>query len=109
MPFPKNETEIEILLQTWALKAPDHKTTYNLSKEQIEQIGDDSIVYTHTRLARQIFEDEKAELTAWKTNMFLGDPKGSAAPFPTLTIPALPATANPPKPGIVARNTELYN
>ena len=109
MPIPRTEPEIDILLQTWALKAANYKAQYNLTNEQLAQISDDSIVYTHTRLARQIFDDEEAEFSAWKKNMFSGDPKGVAAAFPIVTIPALPATANPPKPGIVARNTELYN
>lgn len=109
MPFPKNEAEVNILLQTWALKAPAHKTIYNLTDEQLDQISDDSIVYGHTLLVRQVLEDEKAEFSAWKKNMFEGNPKDKAAPFPTVTIPALPATANPPKPGIEARNTEIYN
>lgn len=109
MPFPRKEPEIDTILQTWALKAPNYKTQYNLTNEQLAQMSDDSIVYTHTRFVRQIFDDEDAEFSAWKKNMFLGDPKGTAAAFPTITIPPLPATANPPKPGIVARNTELYN
>jgi hypothetical protein len=109
MPFPITEPEVDTILQTWKLKAPAHKATYGLTSEQIDQISDDSIVYTHTRLVRQIFDDEEAEFSAWKKNMFAGDPKGTAAPFPTVTIPPMPDTANPPKPGIVARNKELYN
>jgi hypothetical protein len=107
--FPRTEAEIDALLQTWKLKAEDHKTTYGLTAAQLAQISDDSIVYTHSRLARQVFDDEDAELSAWKKNAFTGDPKGTAAPFPSVTIPPLPATANPPKQGIVPRNTELYN
>lgn len=109
MAFPNTEADVDIILQTWALKAPNHKTRYNLTNEQLAQISDDSIVYTYTRLARQILEDEKAEFSAWKLNMFDGDPNGASEPFPTVTFPVMPATANPPKPGIEKRNQELYN
>lgn len=109
MAFPNSEEEVDALLQIWALKAPSHQAQFGLSAAQITQISDDSIVYSHLRLCRQIIDDESSEFSAYKTDLMEGDPNGTASPYPTILIPDLPDTLNPPKPGIEKRNTALYN
>ena len=109
MPFPKTEEAADVLLQIWALKASNHQAQFGLTADQVTQIGEDSMFYSHLRLCRQIVDDESAEFSAYKTDMMEGDPNGTAAPYPTITLPDLPDSLNPPKPGIEKRNTELYN
>ena len=67
MAFSKTEADVDALLKIWALKAPDHAAQFGLSRGQTEQISDDSIVYSHLRLVRQILDDEVAEFSAYKT------------------------------------------
>jgi hypothetical protein len=109
MAFPKDEESIQTLLQIWALKAADHKEQFDLTDEILDQVGDDSIVYTHTRVVREIKDDWNAEFSAYKQKLFEGDPNEPIEPFPAIVIPAMPATVNPPKAGIEKRNQELYN
>ena len=109
MPVPTNEADYDALLQIWALKTPAYQVQFGLTNDQITQIQDDSIVYSFLRLARQVFDNENAEFSAYKTDLMEGDPKGTASPFPTFSLPVMPATVNPPKPGIEKRTKELYN
>ena len=109
MAFPSKEVEVEALLQIWTLKVGLHQTRYGLTAAQIQQIQEDALFYSHLRLCRQILDDESAEFQAYKTDLMEGDPNGTAADYPTIGIPDLPDSLNPPKPGIEKRNTELYN
>ena len=75
----------------------------------VKQVKTDSVVFHHNIVCASLLEQDKAEFYAYKENCANGDPKGTSAPFPTISLPALPATDLPPKPGIIPRNTELYN
>jgi hypothetical protein len=109
MPIPRTEQEWEDLLEIWSLNAANHKARYNLTTDMLAQIGDDFILYQHSRLVRQMLSDESAGLTAYKQDLFKGTDDGTIGAFPAINVPAVPATVNPPKPGIEKRNAELYN
>jgi hypothetical protein len=109
MPFPRTDAEINAFLKVLALKAPDHKEQYNLSQATLDQLSDDSIVFDHTLLTREVMDNEDDKLQAFKEDSSEGDPKGADLVFPTFSFPALPPMVNPPKPGIKPRNKELYN
>lgn len=109
MAFPKNEADVNALLQIWSVKLTDHQSRYGLTGDQIKQVEDDAAMYSHLILVRNFFEEEKTEFSTYKKNMMEGDPKGTAADYPTISLPAMPSLQLPPKPGIEKRNSELYN
>lgn len=109
MAFPKKDAEVDTILQIWSERLEARAAQFGLTPEMIRQVKTDSIVHHHNIVCASLLEQDRAEFYAYKENSANGDPKGTSAPFPTLSLPDLPATDAPPKPGIIPRNTELYN
>lgn len=109
MAFPSNEAAIYALLQIWLVKIDPWATLYGLNGETVKQIKTDAVMYAHLRAAREQMDADGAEFSAYKENMMLGNPLETASDYPTVALPALPGVEGTIKPGIVARNTELYN
>lgn len=109
MPFPRNEPEVNTLLQIWAVKLPAYKTQFNLTDDLIDQEVDDSTLYNHLITARKLLEEDVGEVSAYWTNMSAGDPLSKAAAYPTVSLLPPPAPVGAYKPGIEKRNQELYN
>jgi hypothetical protein len=109
MAFPITQAAINALLQIWLVKIDAWATLYGLSGDTVKQVKTDAVVYNHLISAGNQLEADKDEFYAYKKNMTEGDPKGTASAYPTIELLPLPTTDGTPKPGIVARNTELYN
>lgn len=109
MAFPKNQPEINSLLQMWKVKLPDYQTQFNLSGEQINQQFDDAIFYAQQIEARDMLDAEVDELAAYRKQGFTGEMTGTMPAYPTLTLPPLPTAKGVYRPGIEQRNAELYN
>jgi hypothetical protein len=109
MPFPKTQVAINALLQIWFIKIGDWATLYGLSSETVKQVKTDAVIYNHLILAGNQFKSETDEFFAYKKQMTEGNPLGTASAYPVVTLLPLPAFEGTPKPGIEARNTELYN
>jgi hypothetical protein len=109
MAFPDTQAEINALLQIWLIKLPNWATLYGLSNETVKQVQDDAIMYKHILDITMQFESDRQELSAYRENIFNGNPQSTAAAYPTVEISPLPALAVGVKPGITVRNKELYN
>lgn len=109
MAFPIIEVRINALLQIWHEKMPDNQIRYTLTAAQLAQILDDALVYNHMIKARALLDVEVKEFFTYKKNIMEGDPNATVGDYPTIELLSLPVLTNPPKPGIVARNKEIYN
>lgn len=88
---------------------PNHQTRYTLTAAQLAQILDDSTLYNHLLKARMLLDEDVREFSTYKKNMMEGDPNAAAGDYPSIELLSLPTLTNPPKPGIVGRNKEIYN
>lgn len=109
MAFPKREADIAAILYIWKERISNYEAQYNLTEDMIKQIESDEIVFSHLLLCVSLLTQDTAEFYAYKENSTNGDPKGTSATFPTVNVPALPTLPVPAKPGIVKRNTDIYN
>jgi hypothetical protein len=109
MPFPKSQVAINALLQIWLLKIDIWATLYGLGSEVVKQVKTDAVIYSHLISAGNQLDTETDEFYTYKKNMTTGNPLGTASAYPVVTLLPIPALEGTPKPGIVARNTELYN
>jgi hypothetical protein len=109
MPFPNTQAEINALLQIWLIKLPNWATLYGLSSDTVKQVQDDAIMYKHILDITIQLESDRQELSAYRENIFNGNPQSIAAAYPMVEISPLPALAVGVKPGITARNNEIYN
>jgi hypothetical protein len=109
MAFPKSQAEINALLQIWFVKIANWTTLYGLSNNTVQQVQDDALIFKHLLDITLELEADRSELTAYKTNIFFGNPKSTAAAFPAITLSAVPGAVGNIAPGIYDRNRELYN
>lgn len=109
MAFPNTEATINALLQIWFARIDVWAALYGLSSDAVKQLKTDAVIYAHLIAAREQLDADAAEFSTYKENMMVGNPLGTAATYPVVTLLPLPATEGTPKPGIVARNKELYN
>ena len=109
MAFPKTEAEIDALLQIWSERIENHAERYGLTDEMIKQVKTDYLVFHHNIVCASLLEQDRAEFYAYKNNCTNGDVNGTSADFPVISLPAQPTLSVPAKPGIIPRNTELYN
>jgi hypothetical protein len=109
MAFPTKQAEINALLQIWLIKLPNWASLYGLSNETVKQAQDDAVMFNHLIDVLLQLESDRDELKAYRDNIFSGNPKGTAADYPTVGISPLPALNIGVKPGIISRNREFYN
>jgi hypothetical protein len=109
MAFPNTEAKVNALLQIWHQKISDHQTRYTLTAAQIAQILDDALVYNHLIKTRALLDEDVKEFYIYKKNIMEDDPNETPGDYPSIEVLPLPTLTNPPKPGIEARNKELYN
>jgi hypothetical protein len=108
MPFPNTEAGVKVLLQNWSIKIDTWATLYGLSGDAVKQIKTDAIIYPHLIDSRSLLDEDVGEFSAYKASMMSGNPLATASDYPTVTLQPMPATPGTPKPGIEARNKELY-
>lgn len=109
MAFPIGQAAINALLQIWLVKIDPWSALYGLSTDITKQVKTDAVIYAHLIASGNLLEDDVDEFFAYKKNMMGGNPLETAATYPTITLTPLPGTEGTPKPGIEARNKELYN
>lgn len=109
MAFPTIQADINAILQLWKNRIAAYETQYGLTTDQIRQISDDADVYSHLLNARSQLNEDVSEFSVYFTNITNGDRNLPAAAYPTVSIPPLPTLQLGVKPGIVSRNTEIYN
>ncbi|HMS43547.1 MAG TPA: hypothetical protein PKE69_25175 [Pyrinomonadaceae bacterium] len=109
MPFPRTQNEINAILQLWKERLPVHAAKFGLSADQIKQIIVDAIVYNHLLTAKSYLNEDVSEFFTYFDNITVGDQNIPASPYPIITLLAMPDFEGEIKPGIVIRNTELYN
>ncbi len=109
MPFPRTQTEINAILQLWKERVVIYAATFGLSSSQIIQLNVDAVVYNHLLTAKSYLNEDVSEFFTYLDNITVGDPNLPASPYPTITLYALPDFEGEIRPGIVIRNTELYN
>lgn len=109
MPFPRTQNEINAILQLWKERLPLYAVQFGLSAGQITQINVDAIVYNHLLTAKSYLNEDVSEFFTYFDNITGGDPNIPASPYPVITLLAMPDFEGDIKPGIVVRNTELYN
>lgn len=109
MPFPKKDAEVDSILQIWADRLKNHAVRYGLTDELTEQVETDSLVFHHNIVCAALLENDRAEFYAYKHKCANGDTNGAFSDFPAINLPAPPAPPVPAKPGIIPRNTEIYN
>lgn len=96
-------------MQLWKERVSLYAAIFGLSSSQLTQLNVDAIVYNHLMTAKSYLNEDVSEFFTYLENITVGDPNLPASPYPTITLLALPDFEGEIKPGIVVRNTELYN
>lgn len=109
MAFPKKDADVDSILQIWVERLENYAERYGLTTDTTRQVETDHLVFHHNIVCASLLEQDKAEFYAYKNNCANGDPKGTSADFPVISLPIQPTLPVPAKPGIIPRNTELYN
>ncbi len=99
-PFPTNEPDINLLLQSLVIKLPAHATPLGIDQAELDALINDASNFTYVLTTAQLVTDSVDAFFAFKDDMFNGDPSTTA-----LIMPTFPTIATPREtlPGIKKR------
>jgi len=94
-PFPTNEPEINLLLQSLVIKLPAHVGALAITQGEFDALVDDALNYNYILTVAQLITDSADAFYAFKDELVNGEISISPLTFPTFPLIATPKDALP--------------